>query len=275
MTPKIEPTAKVRIGEKRVSKNGKQYPAAVDYFVCPGVIEGQPKTLRVRLLHDTVEEAFSNGLEWWVKTARMQKGALACYTKDGSSDPTALRLEAYYSGEEKRSEAKVGADRFQIKCPARQCPILKRGDCKPMGRLVFAIEGDPRALQIDTKSWNSIERLEGALRRAQELGPLRGRLFDLSVEIHKKGSDTFPVLSIQEVHVPLTAENGGVEKADALIAIENGLAEGLEPRVILANALDFQLPGWRDREDVVERIREQGAEAALTTMRERLMAEAS
>jgi hypothetical protein len=201
--PKIEPVAKVRIGEKRTSQKGKAYPAATDYFICAGVIDGKPKTLRLRFVHETVEEAFANGLEWWVKTAAMRTGALACYTKDGSADPTALRLEAYLSeGDVKRSEQKLGAGRFAIKCPARDCAILKRGDCKPMGRLVFVLVDDPqgRPLQIDTKSWNSLERLEGALRLAQERGPLNapGRVFDLSVEIVKKGSDQFPVMSIQE-----------------------------------------------------------------------------
>ena len=26
---------KIRLGEKRISRNGKEYPAATDYFVCP------------------------------------------------------------------------------------------------------------------------------------------------------------------------------------------------------------------------------------------------
>ena len=278
MTPKIDPTAKVRIGEKRESKGGKEYPAAVNHFICPGYIAGKPDVLRIRLVHATVEEAFSNGLEWWVKTAKMKTGALACYTKDGGDDPTALRLDGYMDGtEEKRSDAQIGTGRWAIKCPARECPILKRGQCKPMGRLVFVIEGTPNVLQIDTKSWNSVEKIEGALRLAQERGPLNspGRVFDLSVEMVKKGSDQFPVLSIQEVHVPLKAENGGVEKADALLAIENGLEQGLEPRVILANALDHYNPGWREQEGYIARIRELGPEVALGQMRERLMQEAS
>jgi hypothetical protein len=277
MTPKITPTAKVRIGEKRESKKGNQYPAAIDHFVCPGILDGKPSTIRIRLVHATVEEAFSNGLEWWVKTAKMTRGALACYTKDGSSDPTAQRMEAYMTPDaEKRSEAKVGTDRFLIKCPARQCPILKRGDCKPMGRLVFTLDGRREVLQIDTKSWNSIELIEGALREAQKYGPLNApdRAFDLTVRIEKKGGDTFPVMSLQEVAVNVGTE-AGTAKADALVAINNGRAAGLEPRVILANALDFMLPGWREREDVIARIQEQGAAPSLDEMEKRLMADES
>ena len=208
--PKIEASAKLRIGVKKVSDGGREYPAAVDYFVGDGV-EGKPSSLEVAFVHADVDDAFSTGLEWWIKGR--SGNVLACYTKDGGDDPVALRLDQMLDEGQEAIGPPRGQGRLPIACPARVCPHLKDKSCKPMGRLIFTVPFlGPTIYQLDTKSWNSIEKLTGALQVARASGPLNApeRGFVLSVAIVQKGRDRFPVLSLEEK----------LNRAEALVAAE-------------------------------------------------------
>lgn len=263
MKPKYEVRGKVRTG---IKVDGQ--PRSVDYFLSedPELAElfgDKPSTIRIRFAHASVDDAFSTGLEWWTRRKSDKKNQLACYTKDSSDEPVALRMEAY--GTEGFEVLGPKKDiRIPIRCQARDCPILKKGDCKPMGRLVFFLDGGrtDAVLQLDTKSWNTIERLEPILAAA---GDLRGRPWDLSVAFETKGAKRFPVLSIQEVAVNVNTEQD-VAVADALLPLLAAVDEGHgEPdrgvdrvRTELAGALDVTNPGWRDKPAIVERIKEIG-----------------
>jgi len=276
--PKIDAYAKVRIGEKKVSQGGKESPAATDYFLCDDpaftdVAGSKPSTLRIAFVHDSMEDAFSTGLEWWVKKRGATKPTLACYTKDGGANPVALRMDQMLDeGQEPVGPAKKGG-RLPIACPARECPHFKSKDCKPMGRLVFVLDGGTHVYQIDTKAWNSIEKISGALGVAQASGPLNrpGRFFDLSVAMVQQGTDKFPVMSIQEADVQVNSP-ADVEKADALVLLAGVVLRAHvddDVKQYLAVALDFTNPGWRDNELFIERIREVGAIAAAKGLIER------
>jgi hypothetical protein len=272
LNAKFEVRAKVRIGEK----NERNLPTSVDYFVSDDVEFGnlydrgssKPNKLRIVLPHDSVDECFSTGLEWWVKKASATKSTLACYTK---GDGTALRKTQMLSEDDVKRGEPVGQDRTPIVCRFRDCPIFKRGKdgCKPMGRLIFFLEGGrtDQVLELDTKSWNSIERLTAALQGARIKGPLTGRVFDLSVAFESKGANRFPLLSIQEVDVQINSEQD-VQKAEGLLAIERNADK--PANVQLAAYLDETMEGWRDREDVIARIKEVGPEAALAKVKEQL-----
>jgi hypothetical protein len=195
--PRIEATAKIRIGVKKKTATGKEYPSAVDYFVGDG-IDGEPKQLDVQFVHEELEDVFATGLEWWIKS-KAGRNTLACYTKDGGDEPTAYRLDGMLDEGQEAIGPPMGHGRLPIRCPSRACPHLKDKKCKPMGRLVFTIPsvGD-QIYQLDTKSWNSVEKLAGALLYARRSGPLNnGRWFVLGVEMVTKGSDRFPVLSLR------------------------------------------------------------------------------
>ncbi len=60
---------KIRLGIKKVSKGGKEYPAEVDYFVCPPEVEAiygkTPKELDVRLPVDDLSVIFPQAYESW------------------------------------------------------------------------------------------------------------------------------------------------------------------------------------------------------------------
>lgn len=271
LRPQLPVRAKVRIGVKRVSAKGTPYPASVDYFVCPDaafveLVGERAQTLRIVFPFADAEDNFNSGLEWW------RGRQLACYTK---GDGKALRVRQALEDDEILDE-RQGKERAQIVCRARTCPVFKRGDCKPMGRLLFFLENGPRdaVYQIDTHSWNSIERIEGALGGFAARGDLRARVFELRVQIVEKGRDKFPVLSIHdtEAAVPIKTPED-VEKAEALVAIHRGQAQGVEPREILAEVLDLIRPNWRDDKRYVARIKEVGVPGALAALDKRVTEE--
>lgn len=283
--PKFDIHAKVRIGVKKTiqtRRGEREIPASVDYFVSdsPDFAElagEQPKTLLIRLVHDTLEDAFSTGLEWW-------KGkVLACYTKGQGNPPVALRVADlkvkdgtlnFLDADDERLGPNRGQGRAPIVCRARECPHFKAGDeCKPMGRLVFTLNADPlsRVWELDTKGWNSIEALEGTLRLAAARGSLLGRLFELSVAFQQRGGERFPVLSIKEIADQSPGTAAVIQKAEATIGREKVIAAreaGEErSRQLLAIYFDHAHPGWRDDEDFVERVQARieavGADEAL------------
>ena len=264
---KYEVRGKVRIGEKRTASSGREYPAATDYFVSddPEFPAGKPKTLRIILPHAEVEDCFSTGLEWWTKSKAATKSTLACYTK---GDGVALRKTQMMDADDVVRGEPVGNDRTPITCRFRECPQFGH-NCKPMGRLIFFLEdgATDQVLQIDTKSWNTIERLTAALQGARMKGSLLGRKFDLSVAFEQKGTNRYPVLSIQEVGVNIDSE-ADVNRAEGYIAIERTKDQGGDERAQLAAYLDQTIPGWRQREDVIERIKSVGVSQALATIRE-------
>jgi Recombination directionality factor-like len=260
---KHEVRAKVRIGEKRSG-----YPASVDHFLSDdpeltNLFGAEPKTIRIRFPYQGADEAFSTGLEWWTKTKKNQN-QLACYTKGEieGGQSVALRLPPYVSPEDTvLGETKSG--RVKIVCPNRECPFFKDSKCKPMGRLLFFLDGGrtDKVLELDTKSWNSIENLEPVLEAA---GDLRGRVWNLSVAFESKGNKRFPVLSIEEADVQVNTEQD-VEKADALVQLLAAVTEDGREDVVrraLASALDVTVSDWREQPRFIERIKEIGVEAA-------------
>lgn len=259
LKPEFPVRDKVRIG----LKNAKGFPQSVDYFICEGVLEGQPKQLRIFFPFQHAEDNFSTGLEWW------RGKQLTCYSKGEGNPPLAYRVESMVGGAEVRGE-KMGKDRLPITCPVRACPLMKSKDCKPMGRLQFWIDGEDRhagVFQIDTKSWNTAERLVAVLSTFPDL---RGIPFILSVAYVQKGRDRWPELFLEaEVEVNNAKD---VEKADALVQLLHVLEVGAEKDAIrsaLAAALDHTNAGWRDNPAFIERIKEVGVEQAGRGLLER------
>lgn len=283
--PQFEIRAKVRIGEKK-QKGGKEFPSSTDYFLSDdpffqGVVgQEKPNALRIQFPHETAGDNFSSGLELW------QGQMLLCYTKgEPAADPIAYRKRTIIPRGQKEPVSTIlasdvargavmGNDRQPLTCRARECPLFKKKDgCKPMGRLVFFIDGDTTGSvwEVDTKSFNSVERIEAALSVASRRGDLRGRTFELSVHMERKGTSRFPLLSLKEVEVPTAIDTeADVNAVSAFQVIEKLTADGEEPRKILAAALDEYRPEWRTDQAYIDRIKEIGPEAALAALHGRL-----
>lgn len=271
---KHEVRAKVRIGEKKTSAKGNQYPAALDYFACDDpefirVCGDKPQRLTIQLPFAEPEANFSTGLEQWAGQM------LVCYSKGETygGRPVAWRRQTMKKGGKEVNlldgfdlvtDRVIGQDRSGVHCLSRQCPVLQQKECKPMARLQFFIPGiDPTGgvFQVDTKSWNTIERIEGLL---STLGDPRGRPLTLVVEMWGKGRDRFPVLSLEvpnmEVNTP-----ADVTLADALIelrkvyetAVENPEQNLVGPlKMAIAATLDIARPGWRESEPFIAAMKE-------------------
>lgn len=278
MKTKFEIRAKVRIGEKKTSAKGNSYPSSVDYFLStdPELAElfgPSPSTIQIRFPYASVADAFSTGLEWWTKTQK-RENLLACYSKDEGDPPIALRYEHFLKPEDEIRGEKVGQGRIPITCPNRECPILQKGDCKPMGRLIFYLDGgrDDKMLELDTKSWNSIERVEPVLARSDDL---RRHPWALSVAYETRGANRFPVLSIEEVAVEVNNDSD-VTRADAFVAVEKAVADCLEPRVALARGLNVFKPGWKNDPEYVAKMKmtidSKGVEYVLEQFKARMTA---
>lgn len=270
LKPSFEVRAKVRVGVKATSQGGKEYPKSVDYFVSEGWTD-QPKELTVLLPFERPEDNFSTGLEQWAGQM------LVCYTKGETvnGQPVAFRKKTLKRGSQVVDLLKdftvvgeqMGNERMPVACLARECHMMKAKDgCKPMGRLQFFIKGEDPALgvyQLDTKSWNSIEKIEAFL---SVLGDPRGKELTLRVEMWSKGTSKFPVVTLEGGNVVMVIDNDAdVTLADALLQLvkalelhEHGSAD-LGVHRALCDALDISNPGWRDVPEFIARIKEVGA----------------
>lgn len=287
----LDVRAKVRIGEKKVSKGGKEYPSAVEEFLCDDSEFAQqypqrPTELTIRLPYAEPEDCFPTGLEWW-------KGAtLACYTHDGSDDPTALRVTALEvkEGGGKKTLSWLDADdevrgpvtgrgRTPIKCRFRECRHFgtnaNNKECKPKARLDFLLAGGrtDAVLRFETGSWNTIEQVASTLAAARLSGPLNAsdRRWSLKVAMVAKGENRYPVVTIEEVGVEVKTQED-VRLADALIQLRakvDSLTEQSTEQEIastkehLGAVLDLKRPGWRENpEPVVKWVAEAGLRGA-------------
>jgi hypothetical protein len=262
--PSYDVRAKVRIGVKKQTAGGKEFPASVDYFVCDDaeftrLFAAKPKVIRIRFPFDRALDNFTTGLEWW------RGKQLTCYTKDdGTVPPVAFRNKDQVTPEFTAVGGPMGNDRLPVSCLFRSCPQFRTKDCKPMGRLIFFLDGGrtDSVLELDTKSWNSIEGIQASM---TQLGSTSGRVFELRVEIQQKATKKFPVLSITEADVDVNTDQD-VKLADQLLRLAAALSTNDEGiiRSELAGTLELTNPGWRQNEKFIERIKAVGVTQAAT-----------
>lgn len=273
----FEVRAKVRIGLKKKTADGKkEFPSSVDYFICDdpefAALGDQPREVLVRLPFAAASDNFTTGLEFW------RGKQLTCYSKgEPEASPIAYRVESMVKpGDTLRGEKMGrGAERQPITCTFRECAFFKSKDCRPMGRLQFFLDGGrtDSVLQIDTKSWNTIEGVEATLGAAAAKGDLRGRVFKLSVRMEQKGNQRFPVVSLTEegIDVKVNSE-ADVAKADALVALAGSLERGDADELLkafLVTALNHTNPGWREVDGFIDRIKKVGPKKAAVGLLER------
>ena len=147
---------KIRLGIKKVSAKGKEYPSETDYFVCPAeikkVIGDEPKELNIMFPLNDPEALFPQAYKWYGSS----KG-LKC-RGDGE---TALRLNEETGEMEERS------------CP---CELLESGKCKQRASLSFMMPGIKigGVYQIDLSSYHSIVDINSGLDYAMAM--LGGRI---------------------------------------------------------------------------------------------------
>ena len=135
---------KIHLGVKKTASSGKEYPAEVDYFVCPEKVQTafgeKPKELRIMFPVNSAEVFFPQWYKCYGASALKCKG-------DG---------EKAFTWDEERGGLK------EIPCP---CPKLEAGECKQVGIIQFMIPEVAGAgvWQITTSSKNSIINLNSSI----------------------------------------------------------------------------------------------------------------
>lgn len=135
---------KIGLGIKKKASSGSDYPAEVDYFVCPPSVEKvfgkEPKQLRIMIPVENTDVFFQQ----WYK----------CY---GAS-----LLKCKGDGEKAFTWDEGGGGMKEIPCP---CDKLDKKECKQIGILQFLLPDVPGAgvWQITTSSRNSIIDLNSSI----------------------------------------------------------------------------------------------------------------
>ena len=137
---------KIRLGEKKLSKQGKEYPSALDFFACPKEIQeiygDKPRKLDIMIPMEEREQFFPQA-----------------YKRYGSSAGLICRG----NGEVATEIAEEGMK--EIECQGKDCPHYQKGECKQIGNLQVIL---PKikglgVYQIDTSSYNSIVNINSGV----------------------------------------------------------------------------------------------------------------
>ncbi len=145
---------KIRLGEKKVSEKGKEYPSSLDYFAVPEevaeVYPDKPRKLDIMFPMENRDDFFPQ----WYKRYGSSKG-LIC-KGDGK---TAVQLPV------ENGEAKLG-EMKELDCEGKECPYYQSKECKQVGNLQIIL---PKVkglgvYQIDTSSYNSIININSGIK---------------------------------------------------------------------------------------------------------------
>jgi len=137
---------KIRLGEKKVSAKGKEYPSALDYFAVPEEVQkiygDKPRKLDIMIPMEKREQFFPQA-----------------YKRYGSSTGLVCRGDGEVATEITEDGMK------EIECQGKDCPHYQKGECKQIGNLQVIL---PKVkglgvYQIDTSSYNSIVNINSGV----------------------------------------------------------------------------------------------------------------
>ena len=166
---------KIRLGEKRQTKAGKDYPAALDHFSFEDVPEvgqvypGECRELFPMVLPSDDEDVF-------FPTARKAYGrsGLFCACSDGA---TAHRVwvgekDAHGAAYARQHGLRLTeGELYDLPCAGLACPYSEQNLCKPLGRLLFMLPEVPRfgCYEIATTSVNSMQGILSVTRAVRSV----------------------------------------------------------------------------------------------------------
>ena len=194
---------KIHLGDKVTNNSGVEYPRALDYFNLPPelreVYGDAPTSLKPVYIPVEDEEAYSSTYNRLYN----QTFGLVC-KGDGKKaerlvDLAELRKTDYPAAATGQTRAN-DTERREVQCP---CPLLDRGECKPIMNLMIVLPDAPGigVWQIDTSSKNSIRNINSFTRMARAaVGRISGiplRLSLVSMEVRPRGQTKKPVKVLQ------------------------------------------------------------------------------
>jgi len=141
---------RVRLGIKKISKSGKEYPVATSYFILNDAAAlkayygEQPAILNIEFLWDSLEHTFPHYMRrYTAKGLRcLGDGNMILYRVNDQGDVDVRDGNAVYPN------GKVVMDEndqpVKVHCPGDLCPQYEDGSCKPTGYLRFLPVEAPR-----------------------------------------------------------------------------------------------------------------------------------
>jgi len=188
---------KIHLGIKKVNEGGVEYPAAVDYFVCPDEVKkvfgDQPRELRIIIPVEDEEKWASQYYRCYSRTR-----GLVC---KGDGESCTRMVEKGTESIATRNSSEI--EMKELPCPGTECRYYGER-CKEVMNLQFLLPEVPGlgVWQIDTSSINSIKNINSA---AELIKRICGRISMIPLilyleDIEIKGSDgkkkTVHVMSI-------------------------------------------------------------------------------
>lgn len=203
---RIRRIGKIRLGEKKISDKGKEYPAALDHFNftdAPDLLAmygANCKEIDVIIPNENVDAFFPQERKCYRSSGLFCRGDGETATRvnvglsDGDKNAKAvpkdqpLDPEGYKFIKEQGLKAGVG-DMFSMPCLGEACHFTEKKFCKPIGRFLFIVPKTPRigVFEISTTSFNSIVELNSAI---ETIRGLAGRISMIPLKLRLVPKDT-------------------------------------------------------------------------------------
>jgi len=222
---------KIRLGIKKTSAKGKEYPAEVDYFVCPPEVQAiygeKPKGLDIMVPVNDLSVVIPQANKWYGK---------------------GFGLKCYGDGEKAmRSFGEDGMKETECPCEHLKTNDNPRGECAMVAHFMFIL---PKinmggVFQIDTSSINSIINIQSGLEYTAELvnsvtGQYRFNMVPLKL---KRIQMTTHGSGKAETHYPLTVEMQlNIDELNAMSTNQKqipGRVAVKTPKLKTANEVDY------------------------------------
>lgn len=218
--PRLVRLGKIRLGVKKVSAKGNEYPSAVDYFVCPPevtkVYGEKPRELDIMFPDDDVAKVAGAAYKMYTATRGKictSDGLTAVRIVDdevlaGNASPTQEQLDRALV----RPDTKAFSRR-EIPCPNAECRFFQDDQCKVVMNLMFVLYKVPGigVYQLDTGSYNSIVDVRGGIELVRRI--TNGRLRGVPLKLRVKPTTAYPEGKKKNV---FTLELVSMEKLEAL-----------------------------------------------------------
>lgn len=197
--PRLVRLGKIRLGIKKTSARGAEYPSATDFFVCPLEVQKiygeKPRELDIMFPDDDVSKVAGAAYKMYTAT----RGKVC--TSDGA---TAVRIvdddvlgDNPAPTQEQLDRALVKPDsknfsRREIPCPNTACRFFEDNQCKPVMNLLFLLPkvAGLGVYQLDTGSYNSIVDVRGGIELVRRI--TGGRIAGVPLKLRIKPTTAYP-----------------------------------------------------------------------------------
>jgi hypothetical protein len=197
--PRLVRLGKIRLGIKKTSARGSEYPSATDFFVCPVEVQAvygeKPRELDIMFPDDDVSKVAGAAYKMYTAT----RGKVC--TSDGQ---TAVRIvdddvlgDSPAPTQEQFDRALVKPDtknfsRREIPCPSSECRFFQDNQCKPVMNLLFLLPkvAGLGVYQLDTGSYNSIVDVRGGIELVKRI--TGGRIAGVPLKLRIKPTTAYP-----------------------------------------------------------------------------------